>query len=140
MCEQSRDCGLIHAAGCRGCAVLIARRAGARAKEIVDQRIRRSGVAGNGIVIAIDECDVGDAAEIEHRDRRRLSERASERLMKHRHQRRALPSCRHVSSTKIIDYRHPDLARERSAVADLDRQLLFRAMQNGLPVIADDIN
>ncbi len=51
-------------------AVVVERRAGARAHEIVDQRVARAGVAGDRIA-AVDKGDVGDAADIEHRDRMR---------------------------------------------------------------------
>ena len=51
------------------CAVGIERLAGAQPHEIVEQRIAGPGVAGDQIV-AVDISDVGDAAEIEHRDRR----------------------------------------------------------------------
>ena len=52
-------------------AVVVVGRAGARAHEVVDQRIARPGVAGDRIGPAVDEGDVGDAADIEHRDRMR---------------------------------------------------------------------
>ena len=106
--EQPRDRGFDRPGPPRPRAVLVARRAGARAHEIVDQRVGRAGVAGDRIVLAVDEGDVGDAAEIEHRDRMRPVERARQRAMKHRHQRRALPAGRHIGGAEVVDHRNAE--------------------------------
>ena len=101
--------------------------------------LRRAGVAGDRIVRAIDEGDVGDAAEIEHRDRARPMT-AGKRPVIDRHQRRALPARRHVRGAEVINHRNVDLARQRRAVADLDGQPLPRSVQDGLAVKADDVD
>jgi hypothetical protein len=131
MAEQSRDRRVVDAAGRSGAPLLVARRAAARAHEIVDQRVGRTGVAGDR-VRAINKRDIRDAAEIEHRDRVRPFERRRERLMIDRNQRRPLPARRNVGGAEIKNHRDADLARERRAVAELDGQTLLRPVQDGL--------
>ena len=69
MREQPRDRFLVDNAGPRHAAVGIERLAGAQPHEVIEQRVAGSGIAGNQIV-AVDIGHVGDAADIEHRDRR----------------------------------------------------------------------
>jgi len=110
------------------------------AHEVVDQRIRGPRIAGDRVLVAINKCDVRDAAEIEHRDRMRPLDCTRKRAMEHRHQRRTLPARRHVGCTKIVNHRNTGLARQRGAIAELDGELLGRAMQHRLAMIADDID
>ena len=63
---------------------------------------------------------------------------ARQRLVEHRHQRRALAARRHIGGAEIMNHGHVQPAGERQAVADLHRQLGRRSMQHGLPVKADN--
>ena len=114
MRQHARDEILVDAAPRRLVAVAVERRAGARAHEIVDQRIARTGIAGDRIA-AIDKSDIGDAANIEHGDRMRPLEIARQRLMEHRHQRRALPAGGDIGGAEIIEPRSCSSRRASAA-------------------------
>ena len=118
-------------------AVVVVGRAGARAHEVVDQRIARPGVAGDRIGAAIDEGDIGDAADVEHRDRMRPVDRADDGAMKHRHQRRTLPAGRDIGLAEIVNHRNAEPLRQLGAVADLDGELVCGWWMHGLAVEAD---
>ncbi len=120
--------------------VHIPRGAVARPHEVIEQGVGRSGVAGDRIVLAINKSDVGDATEIEHHDRMRPVERARQRAVEHRNQRRTLPARGNIGRAEIVDHRNAGLARERGPVAELHGQLFLRPVQHRLAVIADDID
>ena len=131
------DEGLVDAALRRLVAIAVERRAGARAHEIVDQRIAGAGIAGDRIA-AVDKSDIGDAADIEHGDRMRPIEIARQRLMKDRHQRRALAAGGHIGGAEIMNHGHVQPPRQRRAVAELHGQPRRRLVQHGLAVEADN--
>jgi nucleoside-diphosphate-sugar epimerase len=112
--------------------------AGTRAHEIVDQRIARPGIAGHRIA-AVDIGDVGDAAEIKHRDRMRTGEIARQRLVKHRHDRGALPAACNINLAEIIGHRQTQAPGQSRAMTDLDGQPRLRLVEHGLAVKADDV-
>ena len=122
----------------RELSVEIVSRAGARAHEIVDRRVAGPGVEGDRIASAVDQRDVGDAADIDHRDGLRNVEIFGERAVIGGHERRPLAARSDVSGAKVVGNRHGKPFRQGLAVADLDRQPRFRPMQHGLAVKADD--
>ncbi len=63
-------------------------------------------------VVAVDIGDVGDAAEIEHRDRRLAAQLPDQSAMKDRRQRRALPAGGDVGGAKIINNRNAEPRRQ----------------------------
>ena len=67
MGQHALDEAFIDGAACCFVTVAVEWRAGARAHEVVDQRIARPGVAGDRIA-AIDESDIGDTADIASAD------------------------------------------------------------------------
>ena len=140
MPQQPLDRPRVHPPRRRSLTVGVACSTAARAHEIIDQRVRRTRIAGDRILLAIDEGDVGDAAEIKHHDRMRPGERAHERAMVRRDERRALPAARHIGRAKVINHGNASLTRQRGAVAELDGQFLRGPVQDRLPVIADERN
>ena len=137
MRQHALDEGLVDHAARGFIAVAVERAAGARAHEIVDQRIAWPGIAGNRIV-TIHPGYIGDAADIEHRDRVRSLEIARQRLMEDRHQRRALPALRDIGGAEIVGDRNAQPPRQRRAVADLHGQARRRPVQHGLAMKADN--
>ncbi len=140
MLQATRHPGVIDMALRRQPAFAVERLAGGAEHEIVEQRIARTGVAGDQPVGAIDIGDVGDAADIDHGDRSVAAQRLRQRAMVDRHEGSALPAGGDVSSAKIVHHRNMDGAGQRQRVADLHRQPLGRAMQHGLAVEAHDID
>ena len=136
MLHQARDHRLVDPAGRGMAAVDIERLSGAQPQEIVEQRIAWPGIAGDQL-LAVDEGHVGDAADIEDRDRRLAAELAHQSLMKDRRQRRALPAGRDIGGAKIIDHGNAEALGEDLAVADLHRQRPLRPVQQRLAVKAD---
>ena len=139
MLQHARDEPFIDDAACGLIAVAVERRAGARAHEIIDQRVAGPGVAGDRIA-AVDKGDVGDAADIDDHDRMRPVEIAGDRLMEHRHQRRALPAGHDVGLAEITSDRNTDPPRDLVAAPDLHREPRRRLVQDRLTMEADDVD
>ena len=114
--------------------VVVPRLPGPQAHEVVDQRIAGAGVEGDELDVAVDEGDVGDAAEIEHADRMRTLELADQGPMEHRHDRGALPAGGDIGGAEVIDHGDPEPGGERRPVADLDREAAVGPVQDGLAV------
>ncbi len=108
-----------------------------RAHEIVDQRIARTGVAGDWIA-AVDKGDVSETAYIEHLNWMWALEIARQRLMERRHQRPALSAGGDIGGAKIMGHRQSKPARQRRAVANLHGQPRGRSVQHGLAVKPDN--
>ena len=87
--------------------------------------------------IPADPGHIGDAAEIEHRER--LWQRRGESGVEQRRQRRALAAGGDIGRAKIGDDVDPEPARQPSAVAQLPGAPLGRAMQDRVAVQADDV-
>ena len=87
--------------------------------------------------LAVDEGDVGDAADIEHARPDAARPARAPGAMEHRHQRRALPAGGDIGGAEIVDHRDAEPCGERRAVADLDGQAAVRPVQDGLAVEAD---
>ena len=102
-------------------AMTINRRAGAMKHEIVDQRIARTGVAGDGEHAVVNISDIGDAADIQQRHLALHAAGGYQRAMKHRHDGRALAARRNIGGAKIIGHVDAKPRRKRRPVADLDR-------------------
>ena len=100
-----------------------------RAHEVIDQRVARPSVAGDGILARLHISHIGDAADIEHRQRARPVETLRNGVMEGRNDRRALPARRDVGGAKIMRNRDAEIFRQLSAVADLHRQPLLRFVQ-----------
>ena len=91
-------------------------------------------------LLAVDERDVGDAAEIEHADRLRPVKHPHHGAMIDRHQRRPLPAGGDIGGAEIVDHRNAEPARQRGAVAELHREVAIRLVQHGLAVETDNRN
>src|SRR5439155_9432636 len=66
MRQHARHRGLVDFARGRGTALVVLRLASAQADEVVDQRVAGPGIAGDELGTAVDEGDVGDAAQIKY--------------------------------------------------------------------------
>ena len=77
-------------------------KAQAIAHQIVEERIARSGIARNRLLARRDKTQIGDAANIDHRDRLQKARGSRERAMKHGNERRPLPAVRDIGGTKIM--------------------------------------
>jgi hypothetical protein len=136
MPEQSRDRLPVHPARLRHMPVSVERLGDPQPHEIVEQCIARSGVASDQIV-AVNVGDVGDAADIEDRDRRLEPEPPRQRAMIHRRERRAFSAGGDVGGAEVIDNWNAEPGCEHAAVADLNRQPALGPMQHGLAVEPD---
>jgi hypothetical protein len=136
MPEQSRDRLPVHPARLRHMPVSVERLGDPQPHEIVEQCIARSGVASDQIV-AVNVGDVGDAADIEDRDRRLEPEPPRQRAMIHRRERRAFSAGVDVGGAEVIDNWNAEPGCEHAAVADLNRQPALGPMQHGLAVEPD---
>ena len=88
-----------------------------------------------------DKTQIGDAANIDHRDRLQKARGSRERAMKHGNERRALPAARDIGGTKIMDDFDPEFSpRECHAVADLHGQMAAGPVQDSLSVKPDQID
>jgi hypothetical protein len=105
MVEDLRQEALIEGSALGGSAILIARQSRARAREIVQQGIARSGIKGQQLARPVDIGRVGNAADIENRDRLRSIHGGGERATINRHQRRPLAARRDVGRPEIIRHR-----------------------------------
>jgi hypothetical protein len=128
MPEQSRDRLPVHPARLRHMPVSVERLGDPQPHEIVEQCIARSGVASDQIV-AVNVGDVGDAADIEDRDRRLEPEPPRQRAMIHRRERRAFSAGGDVGGAEVID--------NWNAEPVLNRQPALGPMQHGLAVEPD---
>ncbi len=86
---------------------------------------------------AADPGHIGDAAEIEHRER--LWQRRGESGVKQRRQRRALAAGGDIGRAEIGNDVDPEPARQLSAVPQLPGAPLGRAMQDRVAVQPDDV-
>jgi hypothetical protein len=110
--QPAHDGGLVGHAGLRQPAVGVEQPVDPQAEKIVDQRVARPGIAGDQRV-AVDVGHVGDAADIENRDRLIVAEPPHERA----HPRR-----------------NAEPRRKHAVVADLDGQSAFAPTQQALSV------
>ena len=108
--------------------------------QIVEQRVARPGVAGQGVGTGAHIGDVGDATDVDHDDRPVEPVPRDERAMVDRHKRRALPARRHVLGPKIRRDLDPEATGQRRAVADLNGQPVGRAVQHRLAVEPDQVD
>jgi len=136
MRQHARDRVFVHFARGRSASLIVLRLARAQAHEVVDQRVARPGVASHELGAAVDESDIGDAAEIEYADGIWALEQAQHRAMKHRHHRRAVPSGSDVGGAKIVDDGNAESGGERGAVAELNGEPAIGTVQHGLAVEA----
>ena len=133
--------GLIHLPRSRGAAIAIHRGAGALQHKIVEKRIARSSVPGERIGPALCEIgQIGNAAEIENGGRQLDPRGFRERTVKHRNERRAVATGRHVRRAEIEGDRDAEPPRQLVAIANLHGELVFWAMQNSLAVEPDEID
>ena len=139
MAQDALDERFVHASARRLSAAGVEGAAGARLHEIVEQRIAGARVARDEVaVVAVGH--VSNAPEVEHCDRPWPVETLRQRAVKYRYQGRALSARGDVSGAEVEGDRDAETARERAAVADLDRQTALRPVQNGLTVEADDLD
>ena len=87
-----------------------------------------------------EDAEVGNATQIQHHQR--LAGVIPHGLMKHRHQRRALPACRHIAATEVAGHGNAGQLRQQRAVDELRGVAgaieQARAVAHGLAVCADD--
>jgi hypothetical protein len=83
------------------------------------------------------ERNIGDAADIEHRDWMRPRHRIDDGAMKNRHQRSALPAGRDVGGAEIMRHRDAEPFRQRRAIAHLDGEPRLRPVDHGLAMETD---
>ena len=85
---------------------------------LVDQRVAGTAVEGDRIAPLRHIGDVGNAADIDEHDRKPAGisrrQRAGERGVVGRHQRRALPAMQHVVGAHVVDDRHAGQRRQQA--------------------------
>jgi tyrosyl-tRNA synthetase len=120
-------------------AVLIVGFTGVAQHPVVDERVARPGVESEDVIIAAaDPGHVGDAADIEDGDGPR--ERADERAVKERRERRALAAGRDIVAAEIVYHVDAGERGEQRAIADLPGAALARTMQDRVAVKPDQID
>ena len=105
-------------------AVLVERYAGMGGNPLVDQRVARPAVEGDGIAGFRHEGDVGYAADIDEGDRQAAMVRrkgTGKRDVIGRHKRRALPAVSHVVGAHVVDHVDACPFGQQRAVTELDR-------------------
>src|SRR5437868_14322552 len=113
------------------------------ANPIVDQRVAGARVEGEGFVLTAaspwpDPGDIADPAEIE--DGERLRQIGGERGMVEWRQRRPLPARRDIAAAEIGNHVRPGKTRQQGAVAELPGSPLGRAVQDPVPVKANQLD
>jgi len=91
-----------------------------REHEIVQEGVAGTGIESNQIVVRIDIGDVGDAADVENRNRGQSSAAAS--AWWYNDTSRAPAPGRHVGSPEIVRHRDPEPPCQPRSVANLDGQ------------------
>src|SRR6185503_1134446 len=116
-----------------------------RAHDAVEEHVARTAVEGERLIERRSRAksrEIRDAAEIhEHpvpRFRRELV------VIEERHERRSLTAREKVGHSEVRDDRHAERRREHGRLPDLDGHALSRALsvrivEDGLPVVADDL-
>ena len=116
-----------------------------RRHPVVDERIAGAAIEGDhprlGRLLDIEPGDIGDAAEIEDRNRVAVrAEGAETGMMIDRRQGRTLAAGGDVATAKIRDDRNPGRGGESLRVAHLPGETLCRSVQQRVPGKADDID
>ena len=128
--------------GCRddaaggGFAVFIKRPACVLSHPIIDQGIARAGVEGDQLTVCSDISYIGYATDIDKRHRQVFCQSA----VIGRNQGCTLPARRHIRSAHIVNHLDACCLGQSHTVAQLHREVLFRAVQNGLAVKANNID
>jgi len=102
---------------------------------VIHQDIARPAVPAEHRPIGREDGQIGDAADID--DDAGLVGRAENGLVKSRHQRRTLTAGSHITRTEVADHGDAGQLGEQGMVADLQRVPEFRAVADGLAVVAD---
>ena len=137
MTQRLHEGAFVHATRSRTASVPIEGLARRRDERIAGH-VRRPGVEGDHVVggCGRDQREVGDPAQVEHRDRRA---RREEDVVAERDQRCALAARGHVRAPEVAHRRQTGRARHARSVADLERRVLRGKMRDGLSVQRDDV-
>jgi tyrosyl-tRNA synthetase len=120
-------------------AVAVDRLARVVEEPVVEEGVPGPGVEGEELVLARpDPGDVGDAADIEDGDG--FLETRGERGVEDRRERRPFAARRDVGRAEIGDDGETGLRCKERAVADLPGAALFRPVQDGVAVKADEVD
>jgi len=125
----------VDAASRRQRSVLVARKTRLPADPVIDHGTAGPGVEGDQLTVAIDPGHVGDAADIEDRERPRQA--AGHRRVVQRHQRRPLPAGGHVAAAEVGHHADCGQFGEQRGIADLRGVAALRPVPHGLAVAAD---
>ena len=110
----------------------------------VDHAVARASVEGGDPAVFRDEGDIGDAADVEHRERGLQSRGPGAGQVVDGGQRRALPAGRHVGGAEVVGHRHAGPAGQQRGVTQLDRAtgdaVPWPFMQYRLAMHADQVD
>ncbi len=108
--------------------------------KIVKQGISRTRVARDRRLAGRYITEIGDTADIDHRDGFGKPGHRRERAVEDGNKRRSLPSLRDIGGTKIMDNFDAQSFGEHRAIADLNGEAPLRPVQNRLAMKADQID
>lgn len=103
----------------------------------VEQAIRGTGIKTRDAAAPLEDCDIRDTAQIG--DNAVLGVAAKNLIVKHRQERSALSTGRHIAAAEVADHRDCRHFRERIRIADLpgERHAQIGSVTQGLAVAAD---
>src|SRR5215213_7990412 len=106
---------------------------------VIDESIAGAGIKGENFLFLTHKGDIGNPADVKKRqgtDRDRCGESA----MINRNERCAFSAGGDIGGAEIADDGHTKFTRKQRAIAKLNREVLGRAMQDGLTMKADHID
>ena len=130
---------VVHAPLGRQGAVLVARQAAALLHPVVDHGVAGAGIECQQLAGAPDPGDVRNAADIEDGDRP-LRQPGRKCAVVDGSERGALSAGGAVRRPQVVDHVDADAARQKGAIAELDRHALLGRMPDGVAVKADHID
>src|SRR5215217_5521675 len=130
---------LIDAAGQSIGAVVIRSLTGMALHPVIDQSIAGTGIEGKNFLSLANKGDIGNPADVE-KCQGAGWDRCGESAMINRNEWCALATSGDIGGAEIADDGHTKLTRKQRTIAQLNREVLGRAMEDGLAVKADHVD
>ena len=137
--EKLSDRFLVRPTGQRQSSIPVRGLARVLLRPIVQKSVAGPGVERKKLIVTADPRHIGNPADIDESDRTFL-ERAGQCAVIGRHKRRSFASRGNIGSTKVIDERLVETAREQWAITKLHGQVLLRAMDDRLAMKPDKVD
>jgi tyrosyl-tRNA synthetase len=136
--QESRHKRLVGPSGTGEGAVEIRRQSAMPPCPVIDRGIAGAGIEGKNVIFRLaDPGDIGNAADIQHRDR--PFQIRGKGGVEQRHERGAFAARGHIGAAKILDHIDAGERGEQAAIANLPGSALLRPVQDRMAVKADEI-